>query len=38
MENQTVEDLGVKMETKRTNFAVCVFNNEIFIVGGENSK
>lgn len=38
IENREIKDLEVKLETKRMNFAVCVFNNEIFVVGGENSK
>jgi hypothetical protein len=32
------EDFSIELRTKRFNFATCVFNNEIFIVGGENSK
>ena len=38
VDNMEIKDLEVKMETKRMNFSVCLFNQEIFIVGGENSK
>ena len=33
-----IKRLEIKLETKRVNFDVCLFNEEIFIVGGENER
>lgn len=32
--NQEIKDFSLKLETKRMNFAICLFNHEIFVVGG----
>lgn len=38
LEDQEMVEMSIKLKTKRMNFGFCLFNDEIYIIGGENSK